>query len=172
MSETINRRAPVSVDYIKSKLRVNTRTGKVYWIDPSIHHLPLVGKEAGYPCNSRGGKKYHVIGIDGVTYRRSYLIYTVKHGVWPHPFLDHINGDSLDDRASNLRIATRLQNSWNRKSGRPNKTLPMGVRKMGPRFQARIRKNNSMNYLGVFETVQDAHSAYLKARKEFFGEWA
>lgn len=159
------------VDYILRRFRVNIHTGRCFWIDPPKVHPRMIGKEAGTVRGS-SSKKYCVIKINKKGYRRAQLIFAVANGAWPFPCLDHKNGDSLDDRAINLRIATRLQNSQNRKIGKPGKELPMGVRLVNGRYQARITVRKKMVHLGCFSSPMKASSVYRKARKYFFGEWA
>ena len=113
-----------------------------------------------------------MIRFDGVAYLRSQIIYAIAtEGSWVEN-LDHKNGDSLDDRFENLRAATRLQNAQNRKIGRPGRSLPMGVRALAGRFQARIRVEKRMLHLGCYDTPAEAEIVNLAARAEHFGEWA
>lgn len=162
---------PLTPEYIKSRLRVNLISGRAFWIDPTKHHLPLIGKEAGFPRPSRG-KQYWIIKLNSIPYRRSQIILTIKSGMWPLHQVDHKNGDSLDDRASNLRHATATQNSWNHKRHAKKSTLPMGIRLLGKKYQARIAKNKKTHHLGVYSNLSEAITVYNKARKNLFGEWA
>lgn len=158
-------------DYILSRLHVIPDTGKCYWIDPGKYHQNLVGKEAGH-IKQHGNKNYWVVKVNGLAYLRGHLIYAVAYNRWPLPYLDHKDGDSTNDKFSNLRIATSLQNAQNRKIGDPGKTLPMGVREMNGRYQARIVVNKKTLYLGCFSLPEQAASAYAKAREHHFGAWA
>jgi len=46
--------------------------------------------------------------------KQSAIVWFLVHGVWPEgETIDHINGDSFDDRIENLRIATRRENAQN-----------------------------------------------------------
>jgi len=167
----VKRFPPLTVAYITRRLRVNVATGRCFWKDPTKHHRPLVGKEAGCGRPNRS-KNYWVIKLDGTPYRRSQIIYAVKTGSWPTFNLDHKNGNSLDDRACNLRKATFLENSRNRKLGYFGKILPMGVRQTNSKFQARIRVNKVGVHLGCFTTIKAASRAYRVARKQYFGDFA
>ena len=166
----MKRHKPLSAEYIRSILRVNLSTGKCVWIAPTKYHPRMLGKEAGF-ARTTHSKNYWVIKIGGIPYLRSQIIFTVKHGFWPHPCIDHRNGSSLDDRWRNLRVATYLQNCQNRKPSKGRK-LPMGVKKTAGGFQARIRANGNLLHLGVFTTANAAESVYKKARIKYFGEWA
>jgi len=91
--------------------------------------------------------------------------------------VDHINHDKLDNRRSNLRLATRSQNKANVvKMKRPNQELPMGVTyNPSPRskqpFMARVCKQGKSYFCGNFYTVEEAHKAYLTKKKMLFGEF-
>ena len=89
--------------------------------------------------------------------------------------VDHINGDSLDNRKCNLRICTQQQNSMNRKYKNPKcSTDVVGVsRKKGRRgYKACIYVNNKNIWLGTFDDIKDAQKAYIEANKKHFGEYS
>lgn len=167
------RHPPLPIEYISQRLRIDAEVGKAYWINATKHHRNLLGKEAGFPRHSRGGKFYWVIKIDGIPYLRSQLILSVSTGIWPTDMVDHKNGDSLDDRAENLRHATGLQNAWNHKNRSKNENTPMGVRKTSNgRYQARIACEKKQIAIGVFATEHEAHDAYIAKRKELYREYS
>lgn len=89
-------------------------------------------------------------------------------------FVDHINGDGLDNRRCNLRLANHAQNIANqRKQQRVTSSQYKGVTKMkNEKWKAQIRANNKLIYLGYFDTEHEAHLAYVKASRELFGEFA
>lgn len=162
-----------ALEYLRTRLCVDVNAGKVKWIDATKHHVPLNGTEAGCSRISHSGKFYWHIKIDGTPIKRANIIFLFAYGRWPEPMVDHINGDSLDDRISNLREVTATQNAWNHK-GRKKKTgLPMGVRELpSGRFQARIACNHKKIQIGTFSTLEQAVSAYQQKRKEMFGDYA
>lgn len=156
---------------LKNSLKCDPTTGKVFWINVSKFHNSLNSKEAGGARHGGGHKKYWVIKFNKMALKRAKVVWALTFNEWP-VMLDHINGNSLDDRLSNLRIATPEQNSWNRKIGLRGKTLPMGVRMMGNRYQARICYKKKLIHLGSFDDVTDAHETYLKKRRELYGQFA
>lgn len=86
--------------------------------------------------------------------------------------VDHINGDPLDNRRANLRVATRAQNVRN-KGGTPGRALPRGVVRQSKRaYRAQIMFNRKHIHLGSFPTVEAAHEARLAAEILYFGEFA
>lgn len=148
--------------------------GRLFWKSPPKQHAEKAGSEAGYLCKGKGkNKDYWQIRVFGLTFKRSRLVYRMVHGVWPEPAVDHVNGDSLDDRPSNLRVATLSQNTASaRRSLRPS-GLPQGVHltKQG-RFMARLTVSGQTKSLGTFDTADLASAVYQAARKEAFHEFA
>jgi hypothetical protein len=87
--------------------------------------------------------------------------------------IDHANGDRADNRWANLREATRKQNNGNRRKYKGH--WPKGVVKLKTKkpthkaFWARIHKGNRAISLGIFRTPEEAHEAYMRAAKDYFG---
>jgi hypothetical protein len=161
------------VEQLRELFRTDLEAGKLYWRRPPKHHPRLVGKEAGGARPSHNGKRYWVIKIGRKAVKRGRLVFALAHGRFPAPCVDHINGDSLDDRIANLREATITENAWNHKRRAKRSDLPMGVRTDARgRFVARIRANGTPFHLGTFDTVAEARAAYAAKRKELFGEFA
>lgn len=85
--------------------------------------------------------------------------------------VDHANRCGLDNRRSNLRLATRAQNAVNCAS-RPGETGFRGVSRHGSGFRARITRDGKELYLGTFRTVLEAAAAYDAAAREEHGPFA
>ena len=89
--------------------------------------------------------------------------------------IDHINGNTLDNRKDNLRICTVQQNQFNQKN--PRKDNKLGIKGVYldskiRKFVAQIKVNGKLIYLGCFNVAGDADSAYRKAEEKYFGEFA
>ncbi|WP_293757864.1 HNH endonuclease [Stenotrophomonas sp.] len=84
--------------------------------------------------------------------------------------VDHINGNALDNRRSNLRLCSSQQNSWNAKGKGDRKFCGVEPRKGG--WAARINPHGATISLGVWMTQEKAAAAYNEAAQIIFGEYA
>lgn len=87
---------------------------------------------------------------------------------------DHEDGDSLNNRRSNLRPASHSENMRNRKKHKNNRSGYKGVyqEKRTGRWVAQIRSHNKKHWLGSFATPEEAHEAYKLAANELHHEFA
>lgn len=88
--------------------------------------------------------------------------------------VDHINGNRIDNRRSNLRICTKAQNGWNQGKQKTNKTGYKGVSKNSccDSFCAQIRCNGVKHHLGSYPTAEEAYEVYCLAADLLHGEFA
>jgi len=88
--------------------------------------------------------------------------------------VDHEDRDGLNNRRSNLRIATRSQNGMNRKINKNNTSGYKGVywHKQHQKWCAQIKINNKKIHLGYFDNKIDAVKARDEAAKKYHGEFA
>lgn len=87
---------------------------------------------------------------------------------------DHINGNQLDNRRSNLRIATKQENGRNsrkKRSGTRTRYKGVGIAR-GGKFVARIKADREQIRLGRFDTEEEAARAYDAAARRYHGEFA
>jgi hypothetical protein len=152
--------------------RADFESGKLFWKQPPKNHAELIGTEAGYICiGKNGNKNYWQIRAFGRTFKRSRIMFLLANGYWPDPCVDHISGNSLDDRPVNLRECNYSQNSANSKSR--DRDLPRGVhRTRQGKFMARVTVNGETRSLGTFNSPTEAGAVAAVARKEAFHEFA
>jgi hypothetical protein len=161
------------VSELTSRLQYDPETGIVVWLVPP-HPRFKVGHAVGF--TRKAG--YRAVELDGKTYALHNLIWAMQTGsaVPDGSVIDHANGDPGDNRWTNLRLATPTQNNANT-ALRKGKTLPKGVsehRKKGivVAYRAFASANGKINYLGLYQTPEAAHAAYLQAAEKLFGDFA
>lgn len=101
-----------------------------------------------------------------------YLLHRDILNPQPKQWIDHINGDRLDNRRSNIRICTPSQNNMNIGPINGRKYKGVFKTKHGVTYEAKIGFNNKTIYLGCFDSQQKAARAYNVAAKLYFGEFA
>lgn len=100
------------------------------------------------------------------------LAWLYVNGTWPPSQIDHIDGDGLNNKIENLRLANSAQNNSNRSFNGAVGFKGVYWNKSGKAYRAQIQINGRRIYLGSFATPEEAHEAYVKAAKELHGEFA
>lgn len=152
----------VESDIIKKYVEYNSISGEFYWIKSSNSRI-LVGSKVGYYTENG----YLRTRISGKNYLLHRLAWFMIYGKFPEFYIDHIDGNRSNNRIENLRDATLFVNGQNRKkANKTNKLGVLGVSKIDNGYQAEIQENNKRVYIGYFKTVDEAHEAYLKAKRK------
>jgi hypothetical protein len=161
VSEDLNRALRRCVDY-------NPETGVLVWREKYSRFSPIkVGSEIGSP--NKSGLHFSFARKDLLCHRVAWFLY---YGEWPETFLDHKNGCPKDNRLQNLRLATRSQNTINRKSHKNTTSPYLGVCLVTKSQKWRASIGSSRTYLGEYDSEVKAAKAYNKAAKELYGEYA
>lgn len=106
--------------------------------------------------------------------RKPIQMHRMILGITSHLVVDHIDGNGLNNRQSNLRICTRPQNSYNKGPNRNNRLGVKGVtwNSRDKRFIATIHKQGRNYIIGNFKTLEEAKIAYHMASLVIHGEFA
>lgn len=92
--------------------------------------------------------------------------------------VDHVNGNGLDNRRTNLRICNHVDNNRNRNKARRSSSKYIGVywskqeKKWRAQIQCKTGKTHRMTFLGYFIEEEDAAIMYDSAAQIFYGEYA
>lgn len=88
--------------------------------------------------------------------------------------VDHIDLNPLNNRRSNLRLATKRQNKTNQRTYKNNTSGYKGVswNASKRKWHARISKEGKVIHLGFFDSPEEAYDRYCKAARELHGEFA
>lgn len=149
---------------LRQLLRYDPKTGKLFWrarpLDPNsrgptIFNRRYAGKEA-FTC--RMGQKH----LQGRVHNRGLLahrvIWALVYGEWPRGQIDHINGNPVDNRLSNLRDIPGAENQRNMKRFVTNTSGVGGVTWQDDRqrWRVRVKFDGREKHLGRFKDFGEA----------------
>lgn len=150
----------LTAERLRAVLHYDPTTGLFTWIKPTSNRVK-VGQVA-----KRTKRDYVTIRIDKVTYAAGRLAWLYMRGVWPTNEIDHWNGDHGDNVWTNLRDVTHKINQQNIREPHRDSTGLLGViRRESGRFEAKLWVGDRYKNLGHFDTAEDAHAAYVKAKR-------
>ena len=144
---------------------------KLVWADESgVLRCPITDSPVKVSTST-----YYGVYLGRVQMPVHRVVFALHHGRWPDGVIDHINGDPLDNRISNLRECAQWQNAMNKRYRR-NKTpydLPLGVSNAaGGKYKVKLMHKNIIHVRGPFDTVRDAEQAYRDLSNEIRGEFS
>ena len=170
MAQRYDASTSVSAERLRAVLKYEPDTGNLVWLVTTHGYGGLIpaGSIAGLVSN---GRRY--IGIDGRRYAAHRLAWFYMTGEWPVE-IDHKDCDPLNNRWSNLRLATRSQNNANMLRQKRNTSGHKGVDwdKSRQQWRAQICVNGKRMMLGRFNEITTAAEAYRAAAEQHFGEFA
>lgn len=151
----------VLIDRVRELLDYDAVRGALVW-RVNISNIAK-GRVAGTKNGIRG---YRQVRVDGRIVMEHRLVWFHVNGVWPTGEIDHINGIHHDNRIENLRDVSAGVNMQNLRIPRStNKVGLLGVTRVGKKFRATIRLNRVAKYLGLYDTPELAHEAYVRAKR-------
>lgn len=159
---------------ISKAVSYDPETGLFTRIGPSPGAVRRVQKrKLGQPIGSPMLRGYVGIPLSGRTYYAHRLAFLLMTGSIPE-FIDHRDGDGMNNRWENLRGCTKSQNMANRGPSIKSTSGIKGVylTKSTGRWRAQIIANNRTIHLGYYADRDAAAAAYNSASREHFGEFA
>ena len=148
---------------LRELLHYDPETGFYTWIQDHGRH------RAGERAERKAAKDYRGITIDGSPYLCHRLAWFLIQGEWPTHDVDHKNGLRSDNRRSNLRHGSRAFNMQNLQGPHvdsASQLLGAYQDKRRGTWMAKICKNGKTTHLGTFKTPEQAHAAYIFAKRE------
>jgi hypothetical protein len=158
----------INVKDISSYLDYDLKTGIFVW------KVKTKTSNSGDVAGNANWRGYVSIWIAGKQYYAHRLAWAFCNGSWPIGDIDHINEDKSDNRISNLRVASRSENMFNRSCNKNNTSGMKGVVfcKATNRWRAQMMVNKKSVNIGRFKTKEAAANAYMFKAKEIMGEFA
>ena len=151
----------LTIDQINYYFHYDRENGKLYWKnhwDKSVR-TRFLHKEAG---TVRLGYRRIILGLKVYTVHR--LIWFIENRSLP-TMIDHINGDSLDNRIQNLRTSASRKNQQNQRRHREGKLVGASFHKASQTWRAVVKIEGKQIYLGLFNTELEAHQRYVQELK-------
>jgi hypothetical protein len=154
-------KADLTAERLKALLHYEPETGFFVWIHGTR------GREIGKAANHKNALGYIAIRVDGTSYLAHRLAWLYVFSTWPAKNIDHIDGNRSNNAITNLRDVDQSSNVFNRHGAQSNNSHGfMGVSKKKNKWRARIVYRGARTELGVFDSAEMAHAAYLAKRQE------
>lgn len=171
-----------SPELLRQLLQYEAETGRMFWLprdDKHFYQRPdgkysvskswntkFAGKEAFTSISAIGYKVANIFNRAMYAHR---VIWALHYGSYPQHQIDHINGDILDNRISNLRDVPQRQNMQNCSVSRANKSGVTGVRwnKAASKWHSYIWVNYECLSLGYFSDFDIAVGVRKQAEKQY-----
>lgn len=176
----------LTAELLRSRMSYDPDAGVFTWLPhpgKANGHRAWDKQWAGKPALVRptkspsGGGTYALIRLLGKHYGVHRLVWLYVHGRWPTEEIDHIDGDPLNNRLTNLREATHAQNQMNKGPMRNNVSGFKGVNyRKGPgryqRYVAQIKiPGGTVKHIGSFKTAEEASAAYEAFAQQLHGSF-
>lgn len=144
-------------------------TGNLYW------KTQKQGRLKDRPVGFKNADGYIQVTIDGERYQLHRLIYILHHGDIPNGYVvDHISGESNNNRVENLQPITNHQNITKKKMSKYNKSGFRGVSwdSKKNKWRVQIYLNKKRIHVGYFNELEEAALSYDNAAIKYHGEFA
>jgi hypothetical protein len=160
-----------TIEELREYLDYDPDSGALTWKKRAGPRIGAGNVAGGIGRHAMLGKAYVKLQFKGRTMWAHRVAFALHHGRWPHPCCDHIDGNSLNNRADNLRECSVSQNGQNSATHRNNMTGVKGVRQHGSGYQAQVRLNGAL-YTKWFRRLEDAAAYAKQLREQLHGDFA
>lgn len=161
-------KADLSADRLREILSYDPETGIFIWLKKTSRRANRIkiGSEAGCLCKTHG---YVGIGVGaGRSIPAHQLAWLYMTGEMPTMDIDHIDGNRANNRWANLRHVSRSINMQNVKRARADSAhglIGVELHRQSGLYHSRIKVSGRRKHLGYFKTPEEAHQAYLAAKR-------
>jgi hypothetical protein len=143
-----------TADQVRRKFHYDSATGV------------FIHRASGATAGSRRADGRIALTIGGKSFAAHRIAWLYETGNWPLAEIDHLDGDPGNNRFANLRDVDRKTNMQNQRSAHSDNALGvLGVHRENDRFMAQISINGRPKRIGYFDTLEEAHNAYLDMKR-------
>lgn len=155
---------PIDPQEVAKLLSYNHETGALVW---------LSGRRKGLEAGCAKHRGYRRVCMPWGLVMAHRLAWALFHGNDPGDAqIDHIDGNRLNNSIGNLRLATGSENRRNGRIKTGHKIGLKGVWRHRDRYAAQFKPQNGKRvFLGIFETAEQAHAAYVEAARKHSDFW-
>jgi len=165
---------------VERLLRLDEATGALFWKErtPDLFKVAsdcpgwnkrYAGKEAFINVSKGERSGYKIGSIFKQRFPAHRIVWLLVNKEWPNGFIDHIDGNPVNNIPSNLRVVTIAENSRNMKRHSTNTSGYTGVHwdKTKKRWRASIKVDGVTKRLGKFRKIEDAAAARKAAEARY-----
>lgn len=152
-------------EQLKEVLSFDHETGVFTW------KTERIGRKQNAVAGTTRKDNYRTICINKKYYLAHRLAWLYFYGEWPKKMIDHIDRNKSNNQIKNLRDVSQSVNQCNvdkaQKNNKSTKLLGAYFNKKAGKFSSSITIDKKSIYLGLHQTAQLAHEAYMSAKKQF-----
>lgn len=168
------RSQPFSVEFLRSVLDYDRETGIFQWKPrPDCNktwNTRFAGKVAG-GIQPNKGKFYWTVGVNNELYFGHTLAWFHVTGQWPQSTVDHEDGNGLNNRFDNLRLASQQQQCFNRKVRKDSASGMKGIYRRGSAYRVHIMLDGKPS-TRTFHDLESAKQWHSEMAQRLHGSFA